>query len=128
MAASPRFHTPHEAGAAAGARVTLTFVGRRTVLAVSGDVDLDTATLVADAIEDALDGGALELWLDFSATRFMDSTGLHLLLETQDRVRAHSRRLAVVCPAGPVRRLLELAGLAHELPLFEDRAAANRGA
>jgi anti-anti-sigma factor len=95
---------------------------------VSGEIDLDSAPRVADAIDDALGDAALEFWLDFSATQFMDSTGVHLLLETQERIRGQSRKLAVICPAGPVRRVLELAGVAQQLPLFDDRAAAHRAA
>jgi anti-anti-sigma factor len=70
--------------------------------------------------------GALELWIDFSSTGFMDSTGLHFLLETQARLNSLSRRLAIICPGGPVRRLLDLAGVAERLPLYGNRAAAHR--
>jgi anti-anti-sigma factor len=107
------------------AHVTRAVVGRRTVLSVAGEIDLDSVALVADAVDDALEGGALELWLDFSSTQFMDSSGLHLLIETQSRLNSRSRRLAVVCPRGPVRRLLDLAGMAERLPLYHDRAAAH---
>ena len=108
------------------ARVSRTAVGRRTVLSVAGEVDLDSVSLLADAVDDALDDGALELWLDFSSTDFMDSSGLHFLLETQLRLNSLSRRLAVVCPRGPVRRVLDLAGVTERLPLYGDRAGAHR--
>jgi anti-anti-sigma factor len=108
------------------AHVTRILVGRRAVLSVAGEIDLDSVTHVADAVDEALEAGALELWLDFSSTEFMDSTGLHLLLETQTRLDSLSRRLAVICPRGPVRRVLELAGMAERVPLYDDRAAAHR--
>ena len=107
------------------AHVTRTVVGRRTVLNVAGEIDVDSVALVADAVDDALESGTLELWLDFSSTQFMDSSGLHLLIETQARLNSLSRRLAVVCPCGPVRRLLELARMAGRLPLYHARAAAH---
>jgi anti-sigma B factor antagonist len=124
MSASP------VAGPSAGsaAQVTDTVVGRRTVLSVAGEIDLASAPLVADAVDEALKGGALELWLDLSSTEFMDSTGLHLLMETQTRLDSLSRRLALICPRGPVRRVLELAGMAERLPLYDDRAAAHHAA
>jgi anti-sigma B factor antagonist len=108
------------------ALVTRRVVGRRTVLTVAGELDLDAAPLLADAVDDALEAGALELWLDFSPTEFMDSSGLHLLIETQNRLETLSRRLAVICPPGPVRRLVDLAGMTERLPLYHDRAAAHR--
>jgi anti-sigma B factor antagonist len=109
-------------------RVTRSDVGRRTVLSVSGDVDVGSTPLIADAVDEAIDSGALELWLDLSLVEFMDTAGAHLLLETKAGLRPLGRRLAVICPAGPARRLLELAGVAHELPLYDDRAAAHRAA
>jgi anti-sigma B factor antagonist len=118
------------AGPSPGSAVQVTYavVGRRTVLSVAGEVDVDSAALVADAVADALEGGANELWLDFTATEFMDSSGVHLLLETQARLDSLSRRLTVICPRGPVRRVLELTGMAERLPLYDDRATAHRAA
>jgi len=75
-----------------------------------------------------MDGVALELWLDVAHVEFMDSAGVHLLVETQARLRELNRRLAVICPAGHAPRRLEHAGVANQLPLSDDRAAAHRAA
>jgi anti-sigma B factor antagonist len=101
-------------------------VGHRTVLAVTGEVDLATAPELGSALDTALASGAQELWLDLSGTAFMDSSGLHLLLDAHRRMRGLRRRLVIVCPGGAVRRLFEIAGVADALPLYEDRAAAHR--
>jgi anti-sigma B factor antagonist len=95
-------------------------------LTVAGEVDLDSVRLVADAVDAALEAGTLELWLDFTPTDFMDSSGLHLLIETHARTISLTRSLTVICPRGPVRRLLDLAGMTERLPLYHDRAAAQR--
>jgi anti-sigma B factor antagonist len=110
------------------ARVTRHDVGRRTVLTVSGEIDLDSVTELADVVETALADGAAELWIDLSATDFLDSAGLHLLLDTRRRAAELGRRLAVVCPAGTVRRVFEVAGVAEALPLYDDRTAAQHAA
>ena len=117
-----------DAGAPAELTVERHVVGRRTVLRVDGEVDLSSVATLRSAVEDALDSGAHELWLDLTPTTFMDSSGLHVLLDTEARVRKLARRLAIVCPEGAVRRLFEVAGVAAALPLYEDRAAANRDA
>jgi anti-sigma B factor antagonist len=85
------------------------------------------ATLRA-AIEAAVESGARELWLDLSPTAFMDSSGLHLVLESEQSMRTLARRMAIVCPAGVVRRLFEVAGVTEALPLYDDLAAAHRDA
>jgi anti-sigma B factor antagonist len=106
--------------------VTAHVVGRRTVVRVSGEIDMATVPLLADAIEAALAAGALELWIDLTLARFMDSSGVHVLLTADERARKLNRRLAVICPRGPVRRLFEVAGVSSQLPILEDRAAAQR--
>ena len=110
----------------ASMHVSSTLIGRRTVLDLAGEVDLASTPLIADAIEDALEAGALELWLDLSHVEFMDSAGVHLLVETHARLRQLNRRLAIICPVAVVRRLLDLTGVTGLLPLYSDRAAAHR--
>jgi anti-sigma B factor antagonist len=104
-------------------------VGRRVVLRLDGEVDLVTAPQLQEAVAAALDDGALELWLDFTPTAFMDSTGLHVLLEARGRSRDRNRRLAVICADGsPVHRLLVMAGADAVLTIHPDVGAAQRAA
>jgi anti-sigma B factor antagonist len=108
--------------------VTQYSIGRRRVLAVDGEVDLASVPLLSDAVGEALEAGAAELWIDLTDTLFMDSSGLHALLETRQKAAELNRRFAIVCPDGPVRRVFELAGVLDQLPVFDDRAAAHRAA
>jgi len=103
-------------------------VGSRTVLAAAGEIDLITAQTFEEAAVEALDGGALELWIDLSDVTFIDSSGLHALLAVRSRVTALERRFVVVCPVGPVRRTLGIARLDEELELYTSRDEAHRSA
>jgi anti-sigma B factor antagonist len=109
-------------------RVTRADVGRRAVLSVSGEIDMASAPLLAAAVDGVLSDGALELWIDLSSTGFMDSSGLHVLVDARRRLRALNRRFAVICPRGGVRRLFEIAGMIDFLPVYDDRSAANLAA
>jgi anti-anti-sigma factor len=111
-----------------GAVVTQYSIGRRRVLAVGGEVDLASVPVLSAAVGEALEAGAAELWIDLTDTLFMDSSGLHALLETRERAAELNRRFAIVCPDGPVRRVFELAGMLDRLPVYDDRAAAHRAA
>ena len=78
------------------------------------------------AVEQALTAGASDLWIDLSATRFMDSSGVRVLVEAQHRAYRFNRQLAVICPHGRVRRVLELTGVLTHIAVYEDRDAAHR--
>jgi anti-sigma B factor antagonist len=84
-------------------------VGRRAVLSVAGEIDMGTADAVRETIESAA-GRAFEVWLDLTSTTFMDSSGIHALAVARVRLADANRRLVVVCPDGPVRRVLALTG------------------
>ncbi len=104
-------------------------VGRRVVLRFNGEVDLLTAGQLSAAVVDALDEGALELWLDFTPTEFMDSTGLHVLLEAQQQIAERNRRLSIICADGsPVHRVLVISGADEVLTIHPDVGAAHRAA
>lgn len=120
---TPTYHHPPTS---ALMRVRSRTSGTRTILAVSGEVDLASASVLRSAISAVFGAGAAELLIDLSETQFMDSAGLHLLVDTQHEASRLRRRLAIVCPRGPVRRVVDITGLAGTLPLHEDVASAAR--
>jgi stage II sporulation protein AA (anti-sigma F factor antagonist) len=102
-------------------------VGRRTVVSVDREIDIATAPALADELDAALAAGAAELWVDLTATGFMDSSGVHVLVAAEAQARRLNRRLAVICPTRQIRRLLDISGASAELAIYADRAAAHRG-
>ena len=55
----------------------------------------------------------------------MDSTGLSALLDLETDLDARRRRLAIACPEGAARLVLDVAGVAERLPLYPTRAEAE---
>jgi anti-sigma B factor antagonist len=108
-----------------GLVVSVARIGRRTVLSARGELDLATEGTLADAIGDAVDTGASEVWVDLAGTAFMDSTGLDLLLSAHRTLAGLNRRLAVICPPGPLRRTFGLSAFDAVLSVHDSRAAAH---
>jgi anti-sigma B factor antagonist len=96
------------------------------VVAVAGEIDMGTAEALAGAVHDAIDGGAAEVWADLTKVGFMDSTGVHVLVDARARATELNRRLRVVCPPGEPRRLLEMLGLTDPLGVAASLADAQR--
>ena len=99
--------------------------GWRAVITAVGEVDISSAADLQRALETARDGGAEEIWLDLTRTTFMDCSGLHAVLDLRASWDDANRRMVVVCPAGPVLRLLVLTGVARELEIHPTRTAAQ---
>ena len=95
------------------------------IVILSGEHDLGTVPRVRDSLGAAASEGKAIL-VDLSAATFVDSSILGALLEARRAALEHDRGFAVACggEAEPVRRVLEITGLADELPVHESREAA----
>jgi anti-sigma B factor antagonist len=89
-------------------------------VAVTGEIDLATAPQLREAVETAFSFGAPEVLVDLAGTTFMDSSGLHVLIDAARRAAEQGRTLTIDCPPGNVRRVIDLAGVAELLPLADE--------
>jgi anti-sigma B factor antagonist len=91
--------------------------GRRTVLVLSGELDLVSAPRLRNAIA-SLRGEAIdEVIVDLSNLTYIDSVGIGLLVASRRRLDAEGRSFSVRNPAPQVLRLLEITGLVEYLGL-----------
>jgi anti-sigma B factor antagonist len=98
--------------------------GHGTVLTVGGEVDLATAPQLHSRLVDLVDDGTGSVVVDLTQVAFMDSTGLGVLLAAHRRARAGGPTIRLVCPQGPVLRVLRLTGLVPALPVHRSLAEA----
>jgi anti-sigma B factor antagonist len=94
------------------------------LLAAKGEIDIATSPRLIAALNEAVTETTGPVVVDLSAVEFMDSTGLALLIRAQRRTRRRGRGFAVVCPDGPVRRILELTDMVETLGVRPTRKAA----
>jgi anti-sigma B factor antagonist len=98
-------------------------IGHRLVLAASGEIDIVTTDELRFALASAAVSGAAEVWLDLTGVEFMDSTGITAVVNAPSVLAA--RRFALICPQGPVRRVLEIAGVDRAIAIHDTRADAH---
>ena len=91
---------------------------------VVGEVDTFTAPVLRSTLDSQLEQQPRELVIDLSGVQFLETTGLHVLLRARGLLGREDRALAVVCPFGPVRRLLELSGTSELFVLYNTREEA----
>jgi anti-anti-sigma factor len=84
-------------------------------VALEGELDLTCRDALTVALRTLERRPHRALELDLRGLAFMDSSGVHLLLEAHKRARAAGRRLVLLVAAGPVQRLLALSGLERGL-------------
>src|SRR5690242_12699965 len=90
---------------------------RATVrIEVHGELDLAARPEFATLIAEVTDGGFTDIVVDLRDLVFVDSTGLHALLDLQSAARRHGSTLTLIPGPPAVQRVFEIAGLVDALP------------
>jgi anti-sigma B factor antagonist len=94
-----------------------------TVLAVTGELDAASTPDLQEPLDEVLASTDVVV-LDLSGCEFVDSTGLHAIIDARADVQERGGRFAVCCVRrGPVARVIEVA-LPGVIELYADRDAA----
>ena len=81
-----------------------------TVVYVRGDIDLTTHDTLVRMLDDAASRGQ-NVIVDLSRTTFMDSSGLHALMDLWHSQTAAGLKLVLRNPTDPILQTLHYAGL-----------------
>jgi anti-anti-sigma factor len=93
-------------------------------VSLHGEVDVWASAALREVLDRKIRDSDGAFVVDLSELEFLDSSGLSVLLRARALLGWDERRLAVICPPGPIRRLLDVAGVADLLAIYESRAAA----
>ncbi|MDP1820478.1 MAG: STAS domain-containing protein [Acidimicrobiales bacterium] len=88
-------------------------------LFLSGELDLASAGSLRACFE-GLDARFRSIVVDLSDLTFLDSTGLGLLVQAQQRFGPEFRELALRNPLGNVRHVLAISGVDQVVPILTD--------
>jgi anti-sigma B factor antagonist len=95
-------------------------------VALSGELDLSSALTFEEQLRRLEDEEQPQvLVLDLRSLKFLDSTGLRLILAAHARALKRGGRLSIVQGTEAVRRIFRLTGVMERLNVFDDVKAAE---
>jgi anti-sigma B factor antagonist len=99
------------------------------VLAIQGELDLNTAPQLEEPLETALGSPDSALVIDLTRCEFIDSTGIALIVRAWQQLSPDANgggkgRFAICCVNDQVQRLLDITGLESSIPTHSTRDAA----
>jgi anti-sigma B factor antagonist len=102
-------------------------VDGRTVVDVAGEIDVYTAPTLREKLTALVDAGSTDLVVDLTQVRFMDSTGLGLLVGVLKRVRGLDGRLQLVIDSERLLKVFRITALTQVFTICEtlDEALAD---
>ncbi|HEX3518546.1 MAG TPA: STAS domain-containing protein [Solirubrobacteraceae bacterium] len=89
-------------------------------LALSGELDLASASLLQETVNDLAGEAISAVVLDLSGLTFMDSTGVRATLAARELCERRGYRFSLISGPAQVQRLFELTGLLDVLPFAPD--------
>lgn len=101
------------------------------VLSFGGDIDVASAVTVRDALDRVIAAGYHRVVLDLGEVRFLDSTGLGVMVGRLKAVRDLDGDMHLVCTSPRISRVMSITGLDGVFtihPTVADAVAALRAA
>ncbi len=98
--------------------------GGRTVVEVGGEIDVYTAPVLRERLNDLVGHGHHHLVVDMEHVDFLDSTGLGVLVGGLKRVRSHDGSLHLVCTQEKILKVFRITGLTKVFPIHDSVDAA----
>lgn len=82
----------------------------RVSVRADGEIDLATAPAIEEPLLELLNRGFKAIVLDLQSVKFMDSSGIRVLISAHQRAESLGASLSVVVGASRIRQTLELSG------------------
>jgi len=102
--------------------------GQVTVVHVGGEIDVYTAPMLREHLDEHISQGRHRLVVDLEDVPFMDSTGLGVLVGRLKLVRVKDGTLSLVCSSERILKVFSITGLDKVFQIFpslEDALAAT---
>ncbi len=94
------------------------------VVRVRGEVDLYTAPLMEQQLQQLVADGAREIVVDLAKVTFLDAAGLGALVRTMSRLRRRHGGMQVRSPSPRVQKTFEITGLDQIFTILDERDSA----
>jgi len=92
--------------------------GETTVVHVGGEIDVYTAPVLREHLDEHISAGRVHLVVDLSGVTFMASTGLGVLVGRLKLVRAANGTLCLVCSNDRTLSVFSITGLDKVFQIF----------
>ncbi len=91
---------------------------------VQGEIDVYTSPRVKETINELIEKGHYHLVINLEGVRYIDSTGLGVLIGALKKVREHSGRILLVCTNPQIKKIFNITGLVKIFEIFKDEDEA----
>lgn len=100
--------------------------GDAYVVELAGEIDVYTSPKVKDAITELIDQAHYNLVINLEKVRYIDSTGLGVLIGGLKRVREHGGSVSLVCTNPQIKKIFDITGLVKIFGIYDSEPNAMK--
>jgi anti-sigma B factor antagonist len=100
--------------------------GQVTIIALHGELDVSSAPLLRDLLQQLLDQGKNQFLLDLSGVDFIDSSGLGIFVNAYKRTRSAGGTMKLFNPQEAVRKVFSLTQTDKVFSIYDSMEDALR--
>lgn len=99
------------------------------IISVQGEIDVYTSPRVKETINELIEKENYNLIINLEEVRYIDSTGLGVLIGALKRVREHNGSINLICTNPQIKKIFNITGLVKIFGIFksEEEAIQNIG-
>ncbi|MFP4498845.1 MAG: STAS domain-containing protein [Vulcanimicrobiota bacterium] len=97
------------------------------VLEVNGEIDVYTSPKVKETISELIEKENYKLIINLEGVRYIDSTGLGVLIGALKKVREHDGGINLVCNNPQIKKIFNITGLVKIFGIYKDEEEALKG-
>ena len=98
--------------------------GKAQAVEIQGEIDVYTSPRVKETINELIENEHYQLLINLQKVRYIDSTGLGVLIGALKKVREHSGRILLVCTNPQIKKIFNITGLVKIFEIFESEEKA----
>lgn len=95
-------------------------------LEVAGEIDVYASPSVKEAINGLIDKNFTNLIISLEEVRYIDSTGLGVLIGALKKIREKDGKVLIVCGNPQLKKIFNITGLVRIFSMYETMAEAEK--
>lgn len=91
---------------------------------VQGEIDVYTSPKVKESVSELIEKGHYNLVISLEGVRYIDSTGLGVLIGALKKVREHNGSIGLICTNPQIKKIFNITGLVKIFGIYKSEEEA----